>query len=195
VTARIIDNLAGQGWAVMPDFLPSTLVNQLYLEIETLHLSGKLVAAGTGQGQGREIRKEIRGDGICWIDASHATAAQLDYLCIMESLRLDINRQLQLGLFDLEAHFARYPAGAFYKKHLDTFHSDTRRTLSVICYLNEDWRAEDGGQLRLYPDNQPAVDILPEGGTLACFISSIMPHEVLPATRTRLSLTGWFRQR
>jgi SM-20-related protein len=195
VTATIIDNLAGQGWAVMPDFLPRTLVSQLSVESETLYLSGKLVAAGTGQGQGREIRKEIRGDGICWIDGSQATPAQLDYLDRMESLRLDINRQLQLGLFDLEAHFARYPAGAFYKKHLDTFHSDTRRTLSVICYLNGDWRAEDGGQLRLYPDNLPAVDILPEGGTLACFISSIMPHEVLPAIRTRLSLTGWFRQR
>ena len=36
---------------------------------------------------------------------------------------------------------------------------------------------------------------LPQAGTLALFLSADMPHEVLPATRERLSLTGWFRRR
>ncbi len=37
--------------------------------------------------------------------------------------------------------------------------------------------------------------MLPQLGTLAVFLSANLPHEVLPATRERLSLTGWFRRR
>ena len=36
---------------------------------------------------------------------------------------------------------------------------------------------------------------LPSAGTLVLSISAELPHEVLPATRERLSLTGWFRRR
>jgi len=38
-------------------------------------------------------------------------------------------------------------------------------------------------------------DVPPEGGTLVCFMSERFWHEVLPARRLRLSLTGWFRRR
>lgn len=192
---NIIAQLAKQAWAIKPDFLPPTLVNQLASEAESYYQSGCLTPAGTGQGQEREIRQDIRGDGIFWLDPQQATPAQTDYLERMETLRLTINRELQLGLFDLEAHFARYPAGAFYKKHLDVFRADERRTLSVICYLNENWKTGDGGQLRLYLENEQTLEVLPAGGTLACFISAGLYHEVLPATRPRLSLTGWFRRR
>ena len=191
----IIAQLARQSWAIKPDFLPHSLVNQLASEAESCYQSGGLSPAGTGQGAEREIRQEIRGDGIYWLDAQNATPAQTDYLERMETLRLAVNRELQLGLFDLEAHFARYPAGAFYKKHLDVFRADERRTLSVICYLNENWQTGDGGQLRLYLENEQTLDVLPEGGTLACFISAGLYHEVLPAPRPRLSVTGWFRRR
>jgi SM-20-related protein len=34
--------------------------------------------------------------------------------------------------------------------------------------------------------------VLPEGGTLVCFLSDRFHHEVLPARRERLSVTGWF---
>jgi SM-20-related protein len=195
VTASIIEQLAGQGWAVIPDFLPASLVSELATEVESCYQSGHLISAGTGQGQDKALRQEIRGDGICWLDAQQATPAQLDYLDRMEALRLEANRELQLGLFDLEAHFSRYPAGAFYRKHLDVFRADERRTLSVVCYLNKNWKAEEGGQLRLYVSDGQTVDVLPEGGKLACFVSTNTLHEVLPATRPRLSLTGWFRRR
>src|SRR5450830_1584970 len=38
-------------------------------------------------------------------------------------------------------------------------------------------------------------DVVPSGGCLVVFLSGDVPHEVLPATRERLSLTGWFRRR
>jgi SM-20-related protein len=66
----------------------------------------------------------------------------------------------------------------------------------VILYLNEDWRRDDGGLLRFWPEeNAEALDIVPVGGTLVTFLSDRFWHEVLPARRERLSLTGWFRRR
>jgi SM-20-related protein len=60
----------------------------------------------------------------------------------------------------------------------------------VICYLNENWKAEEGGQLRIYEETNQ-IDVLPEAGRLVCFRSDKLEHEVLPASRARLSLTGW----
>jgi SM-20-related protein len=106
-----------------------------------------------------------------------------------------LNRELQLGLFDFECHFAIYPAGTRYGRHLDRFKSDARRALSCVLYLNPDWREADGGQLRLYLDESHSVDVMPRAGTLVTFLSQRFEHEVLPATRERLSLAGWFRRR
>lgn len=194
----VVEQLAEKGWCVLPGFLPPDLAQQLAVEAQTLYQSGQLRHAATGQGEKREVRVGLRDDAIAWLDETPSSAAQREYLARMEALRLAANRELQLGLFDLETHFARYPAGARYRKHLDVFRHDSRRTLSVVCYLNENWQESDGGQLRLYldeADDSPHVDILPQGGTLACFLSARFPHEVLPAGRSRLSLTGWFRRR
>lgn len=191
----IVEQLADKGWCALPGFLPAELVRTLAEEAENLHHAGQLQAAAIGQGGQREIRAALRGDSTAWFDEQAASPAQAEFLARMEDLRLAANRELQLGLFDLEAHFARYPVGARYDKHLDVFRQDSRRTLSAICYLNSNWREQEGGALRLYLDEDQSVDILPEGGTLACFLSHHFAHEVLPATRERLSLTGWFRRR
>jgi hypothetical protein len=65
-------------------------------------------------------------------------------------------RALQLGLFDFECHFALYPPGAGYRRHLDRFTGrdssadEGARVLSCVLYLNREWGPEDRGQLRLY---------------------------------------------
>jgi SM-20-related protein len=63
-----------------------------------------------------------------------------------------------------------------------------------VLYLNEGWRAEDGGALRLYLPDGPH-DVSPCAPTLVAFLSERFEHEVLPARRERLSLTGWFGRR
>jgi SM-20-related protein len=198
VIETVVEQLADKGWCTVPGFLSADLVRCLAEDAQALYRSGQLRPAATGQGMQREVRTGLRDDAIAWVNEHSASAAQQEYLALMEELRLAANRELQLGLFDLEAHFARYPSGARYQKHLDTFQRDNRRTLSVICYLNENWQADEGGQLRIHFGGNDAtrhIDVLPEGGTLACFLSHRFPHEVLPATRERLSLTGWFRRR
>jgi SM-20-related protein len=39
--------------------------------------------------------------------------------------------------------------------------------------------------------NDESLDFLPLAGRLVCFRSDMIEHEVLPATRTRMSITGW----
>jgi SM-20-related protein len=113
----------------------------------------------------------------------------------LAALRLALNAGLFLGLFTFEGHYAIYPRGAFYRRHRDRFRDDDARVLSCVLYLNQDWTANDGGCLRIHIDDGEQCDVLPVGGTLVCFRSECFEHEVLPATRDRLALTGWFRRR
>jgi SM-20-related protein len=195
----IVDELLRQGWSVLPDFVPAELIRQLRNECRDDWRQGEFRHAGIGRGETFEIKPEIRNDRVKWLDPAEATPAQQAYLDCLEQLRLAINRNLQLGLFDYEGHMAVYPPGSFYARHLDQFRGVGLRTVTVILYLNEeDWQASDGGQLRIYTDpGDESVfrDIPPLGGQVVVFLSADFMHEVLPARRDRISITGWFKRR
>ncbi len=194
--ARIVTALADTGWCVIPGFLGESESAALRAECLQAHAAGAFHAAGVGRGQAR-VRSEVRGDHVLWLDESNTGPALRELLDRFESLRQVVNQELFLGLLDLETHFAVYPPGAGYQRHLDRFRDDDRRSLTVILYLNEpDWSEEDGGLLRFWPDPETApLEIVPAGGTLVTFLSDRFWHEVLPSRRQRLSLTGWFRRR
>ena len=115
----------------------------------------------------------------------------------MASLALSLNRHCYFGIRDMEFHYAIYPAGKGYRRHLDVLRHTRSRRLSVICYLNESWETSDGGELRLYLGGahkaEHPLDILPVGRRLVCFLSDQIEHEVLPAARQRYSITGWLK--
>ncbi|EPJ82250.1 MULTISPECIES: 2OG-Fe(II) oxygenase [Pseudomonas] len=195
---RIVDDLAAHGWSQQNIFLPETLTRELAGECRKRAAEGELAPAGVGRGPFQEVREGIRGDHIQWLEAGQVEVCDR-YLELMDSLRLALNRGLFLGLEDYESHFALYPPGAFYRKHVDRFRDDDRRMVSAVLYLNQAWLPEHGGQLRMYLKNEPQeelqYDVQPTGGCLVVFLSGEIPHEVLPASRERLSLTGWFRRR
>ncbi|MFI8480243.1 2OG-Fe(II) oxygenase [Pseudomonas sp. NPDC078700] len=192
--SSIVDDLAEQGWSLQPGFITQCLTLELAQECRKRAAQGALVPASIGRGQGQAVQEGIRGDHIQWLEPGQSPACD-QYLSTLDALRSVINQGLYLGLEDYESHFALYPPGAFYKKHLDRFRDDDRRAVSVVLYLNPDWQAEEGGELRLHlPDGQ-VRDVPPQAATLVVFLSADMPHEVLPAQRERLSLTGWFRRR
>lgn len=196
-SAQIINGIADQGYAIIDGFLPPTIITALAKEAKTLHAQGEMHRAATGK-KNAEQSDNVRGDFIHWLDDTHPSATQQEYLQQMEILRIELNRNFFLGLAELEAHLAIYPPGAAYRKHLDQFKDDNKRQLSCVLYLNQDWQTTDGGQLRLYLDegDEPQhVDVQPLGGRLVAFLSGRFWHEVLPATRERISLTGWFRTR
>jgi SM-20-related protein len=195
---RVAAGLAHQDWVCCPGFLPPARTEALRHESQVLYQVGRFHAAGIG----REAERQpaVRGDEILWLDEESDWGPQGARLLREELslLRDAINAETFLGLQDFEGHYAVYPAGARYARHVDRFKSESRRVVSLVLYLNEGWGAGDGGELCLYDgvaDSQPAVRIAPQGGTLVCFLSDAVPHEVLQARRPRLSLAGWFRRR
>lgn len=195
---QIAQGLADDGWCVTPGFVSPELREQLAREAQEGWLAGEFRPAGVGRGVDLEVRPEIRNDRVNWLDPAELTPAQQTYIDQLEQLRQALNSRMYLGLFDFEGHLAVYPPGSYYRRHRDQFRGIGLRTMTSILYLNDDWAARDGGQLRLYtdPDDPRAYqDILPHGGRLVTFLSAEFEHEVRPATRDRLSLTGWFRIR
>lgn len=193
----LADALATHGWAVTPGFLSPEEASALLAD--GLARRAAFHRAGIGRAAGHQVQAAIRGDEVLWLDPESAAPAQQVYLDRMADLQQALNRSLFLGLFSFEAHFAVYAPGAFYKRHLDAFRDHGKeRTLSCVLYLNECWTDADGGHLRLYLDGsapEPFVDVQPEAGTLVTFLSDTFEHEVLPATRERASVTGWFSVR
>lgn len=195
---HVVEELSSTGYVVVHDFMNADSVLALRNSLRELQAMHVMHRAGVGQGKSLVVQDEIRGDFVTWIEPEVSEGPHRQYLSRLEGLRQMVNQSLMLGLFEFEGHFACYPPGAFYRRHLDQFQNDSRRTLTCILYLNSDWRESDGGQLRLYlnDDNTSEyIDILPTAGTLVTFLSSSFWHEVLPAKRERMSLTGWFKTR
>ena len=190
----VVDGLCHAGWVMQDHFIPPELSRQLAAECVQSMLNGNMKGAGVGSGHAPLLQPEIRGDHIEWLETGRSSACDR-YLAHMETLRQTLNRELFLGLDEYESHFALYGPGAFYRAHLDRFRDDDKRTVSVVLYLNEDWLPGHGGALRLHPDGGPSVDIAPEAGRTAMFLSAELLHEVLPTARQRLSIAGWFRRR
>ncbi|MCA9668686.1 MAG: 2OG-Fe(II) oxygenase [Myxococcales bacterium] len=184
-------SLASRGYAVREGFVDEAHIAALAAEARELYREGRFRRAGIGAS--RKLARDIRGDEIWWIDIP--TAEQARYLARLAELASEVNRALLLGLISVECHLARYAAGLGYDRHRDRQQGDDARVLSCTLYLNDDWQPEDGGQLRLHPPGEPALDVLPRAGTMACFLSDELEHEVLPARRARWSLTSWLRRR
>jgi SM-20-related protein len=187
---HLANGLAEAGYAVLDDFLTEEEINSILTLDDFKHALLQFKKAGIGKQAERHINESIRGDFIQWIDASKASLPIQAYIEKIWALISFVNQTLFLSLKDFEIHLTVYPIGSFYKRHLDRFKKDDHRRLSVICYLNKDWTEEQGGQLRIYFENG-FKDVLPIAGRLVCFRSDLLEHEVLPASRERLSITGW----
>lgn len=190
VFEKIADAIAEHGYAVIDHFLSEEEVTAILATADFQNSLQQFQKAGIGKKLGLQINEAIRGDQIQWIDRTTAPDAIRVYLNRLQELIQYINRTLYLSLKDYEVHMTVYPVGTFYKRHLDQFKRDDHRKLSAICYLNTNWLPEHGGQLRMFlPEGEK--DYLPTAGRLICFRSDMIEHEVLPATRERMSITGW----
>jgi SM-20-related protein len=189
----IIDALESRGWGVFSNILPLDLATALAQRARSL---GSYEQARVGRRRNRQVNTFVRRDSIAWIKGEHPLDQA--WLTWADSLRLHINRSLMLGLVGFESHYAYYRPGTFYRRHVDAFRGDSNRVVSLVCYLNPSWQAADAGELVLYDpdaDGRELGRFPPTLGTLAVYLSEVFPHEVLPTTADRFSLTGWFRSR
>lgn len=186
--------LNADGIAIRDGFLTPELTRAL---IECAHqhrARGDFEAARIGGEHSAQRRADIRGDSTCWIQ-SPLLAPEQTLLDALECLRLELNREALLGLFELELHYAWYPPGAGYARHVDQPQGRGQRQVSLVLYLNEDWTSAAGGELRLFDAAGGHRDIEPVAGRLVCFLTPGREHQVLPTQRDRLSISGWFRAR
>jgi SM-20-related protein len=193
----LVADLTEHGYALFEQFLSDEETAALRAVLRTRQAAGQFRAAGIGAGTQHQVASDVRGDSIHWFDDDTAEPAERAFLDRIAALSQYLNRRCFLGIRSHEIHYAAYPPGTFYRRHLDVFQTKRGRVLSVICYLNDAWVPADGGQLRLFlPDesgNEQLLDVDPLGGRLVCFESDRLEHEVLSAHRERLSLTGWLR--
>jgi SM-20-related protein len=193
---RIDAALTADGVCVQDQFLAPSQIHSLIEGARLRRRRGDFAAAriGSSGSGGVQRREEIRGDSICWIVPPLLPAEQ--YLSAQfETLRLELNSRALLGLFELELHYAWYPSGAGYARHVDQPQGRAQRQVSLVLYLNEEWAPGAGGELRIFDAAGGHRDIEPIAGRLVCFLTPGREHEVLPTQSERLSVSGWFRTR
>ncbi|HCE4999071.1 2OG-Fe(II) oxygenase [Vibrio parahaemolyticus] len=185
---KLIDALATDGYYIWDDFLSEDEVTQLR---DCIPDNWKKARIGRNDDVTRI--ESIRSDKIQWLKPAMGQPIA-NYLSKMEEIRQEVNRHFFLGLFEYEAHFAKYEKGDFYQKHLDCFKGNENRRLTTVFYMNESWSEEDAGELVIYDLNDKEIaTIPPRGGRLLVFLSEQFPHEVLPTNAERFSIAGWFR--
>jgi SM-20-related protein len=193
----LIDQISDTGWGYISSIFPDNYLKELLKEEQELWKKGDFHRAKVGTGNNEQLRSEIRSDHVLWLDEDNLTSLQEIYWNEIDRLRRLLNEAFYIGLKKFEAHFAVYPPGSFYKKHLDQFKSVKERIISCILYLNEDWESSFGGQLRIFTSAdhlEEYIDIDPLPGTFVCFRSDQIYHEVLPANKERFSITGWLKK-
>src|SRR5258708_20721270 len=129
-----VDEALGvDGISVRDEFLTEAQIRAL---LDCAHLRrerGEYHPAQVGGIQRGQRCEEIRGDFTCWmtpplLPAEQALAQDL------ERLRLQLNREAMLGLFELELHYAWDPPGAGYARHVDQPQGRTQRQVPLASH-------------------------------------------------------------
>ena len=197
---QIISDIANQQFSIIEDFFSVDEVSTLRESLLEKYEQDAFKKAAIGNRVNESIIKSVRGDAIYWLDELKSDIPVKLFFEKINDLIRYLNRTCFMGILQKEFHYALYPKGTFYKRHIDTFQNDDRRKLSVVCYLNdESWQAENGGELVLYlkQDHQETEKkIYPFPGRVVIFESQIIEHEVRPVLQNqRLSITGWLKTR
>eukprot|EP01129_Flabellula_baltica_P002642 TRINITY_DN1245_c0_g1_i1.p1 TRINITY_DN1245_c0_g1~~TRINITY_DN1245_c0_g1_i1.p1 ORF type:complete len:317 (-),score=70.70 TRINITY_DN1245_c0_g1_i1:32-982(-) len=82
--------------------------------------------------------------------------------------------------------------GGCFHMHYDTRTDNSKRHLTVLLYLNEDWVPGNGGELRVCPMPGQTEDIDPLFDRVVMFCSHNLLHRTLPAIEQRVVLSLWF---
>lgn len=229
LSLEAIEELNRSGYVVLENWLSNDLVEELCQDIQNLRSKGKFKVAKIGQDSTNTLDTNIRVAETCFLGATKLqdvpSSSRNRLYQILEQLRLDLSGNKLLDEVDLngklvkaapaldasltELLYAYYPRGGFYRKHTDAVEGSASvlRKYSLLLYLNNQWKLEDGGCLRVHLDSgeddlrpmgekpQPHfVDVQPKGGTLVLFQSDRIPHEVLDTASERMAVVGWYNR-
>lgn len=196
----IIEDLLQNKYSIIDGFFTPEEVEILRNVLVRKYEEDQFKKSAIGNRVNETVEKEIRGDFILWINEAETGVAEKVFFNKINQLIEYLNRTCFMGILHKEFHYAVYPEGTFYKRHLDTFQNDGRRKLSVVCYLNDEtWLEENGGELTIYVNKngvEKPIDLYPFPGRVVIFESQELEHEVQRVKHSqRLSITGWLKTR
>lgn len=187
---RWMDRLAADDFVYIDDFISDELFQLIQDYFASLLEEREFSKAAIGSADQRQIESSVRGDFIYWLDREQ-DSEMAPLFSLLNELVDNIKRFLMLSISDYEFHFALYPPETRYEKHVDQFQGKDNRQLSVLIYLNENWKPGDGGELKIYKEGGEEVLVEPLAKRLLIFRSDTVPHEVMLTHTNRKSLTGW----
>jgi 2OG-Fe(II) oxygenase superfamily len=210
----IANQLLEEGYYTTERFLDYPETTALRMQSIALRQEGRFEQSWSESIGSDGVARRFDKDGVfaCEPDGSDYETApdMLIYMSwLLQTLPPRLNQAMEGGSVDLsnQAFNAKLavtlPGGSTYPLHIDnpqglTVH-DTRK-LTAIIYLNPNYRAGDGGVLRIYLRDNVIKDFEPSGGRLLMFWSDEIPHEVLPTApnadqndeeKDRYALTMW----
>lgn len=185
-----LDQLAANDYLVVDDFISDELYQTIQRYFNTLLQEDKFLKAAVGSAENKQVQSSIRGDFTYWLDRENDSEIS-GLFTLLDELVSHLNQHLFLSLSDYEFHFAMYPPGTRYQKHVDQHQGKNNRVLSVLIYLNEDWKPGDGGELNIYRSDDKNLLIEPIAKRIVIFKSDSVEHEVMTTSVSRKSLTGW----
>jgi len=193
-----------KGYIIKDHYLGENKLHQVWEEAKTLLANGKLSPAGMGTGGEHWQSAKARSDLVIWLNTvlesswdNQGIEAIRSLIKNLDEIRLQLNEDINFNSDKFQSHLTCYPGeGARYMRHIDAYKGASTRRLTLLYYLNPDWKKGDGGELRIYhPNNNQdelSSDIEPIGDRLVIFQSRVLEHEVLPTYIHRYALTVWF---
>lgn len=189
---QLIDSFVKDQVGIAENFINPDLSIHLIKHLLQLHADKQMLSAGTGNEVLVAHDKAVRSDKIHWLDRSHDNPHEHHFLDLIDAFIIYLNRTCYTGITGYEFHYTMYEKDTFYKKHIDQFRNNDIRQYSMIMYLNQDWMADDGGELCIHHKDHLQY-ISPMGGKSVFFKSNELPHEVLTTHKSRMSITGWLK--
>jgi SM-20-related protein len=188
----LIDSFIDNKVGIAENFLSKSLASYLKANLTNLYAGEQLLSAGTGNDKTTVHNKLVRSDKIYWLDRSHHDSHENDFFDLMDTFISHLNSTCYTGITGYEFHYTMYETGSFYTRHIDQFKNNGSRQYSMIMYLNEDWKENDGGELCIHHSDH-IQNIQPVNGKSVFFKSSELEHEVLLTNKPRMSITGWLK--
>ncbi len=184
---QLMQKVDGFGWGMTS--LDPLFANLLLERFQDVQNQGLLQSATITQPTDQATA--IRNDLTYWLEKQHHPT-ESKVLENLEQVLTALKNYFRISLSHLECHFAFYPPGHFYKKHIDQTENNNKRFFSFVIYLNPNWKTSDGGKLIGYDQEQKLFEVIPHFGEMILFRSDI-PHEVETSYNERRSIAGWFR--
>lgn len=206
----IISGLSTNKYAVVDNLLGSAALEDMRKEAEALYRNGDMIISQStkyDKTSGEVTSYDKKNVYSCQLMGSemyfHAPRLH-EYIYSLSKIMIPlINNNFQLASLSNTMSSTKLAVctgdGSRYDKHYDNTGTDSRK-LTVLYYLNPNWREELHGEFRIYQTKSDKTiethDIEPIGDRLLCFWADELVHSVLESfcfnnNDHRYALTLW----